>query len=47
MQPAQVLQLGSTTWFSVGVDPSYGFKVCVTYDARQQDCRARISQLDY
>ena len=37
VQPAQVLQLGSTTWLSVSVDLASGFEVCVTYNELSVD----------
>lgn len=40
VQPAQVLQLGNTTWFSVSVDPASGFKVCVQYNELSEDGRS-------
>ena len=40
MQPAQVLQLGNTTWFSVSVDPASGFSVCATYNELSEDGRS-------
>ena len=35
--PAQVLQVGSTTWFSVSVDLATGFEVCATYNELSVD----------
>ena len=40
VQPAQVLQLGNTTWFSVSVDLASGFEVCVTYNELSADGRS-------
>ena len=39
VQPAQVLQLGNTTWFSVSVDSATGFEVCVQYNELSVDGR--------
>ena len=40
VQPAQVLQLGSTTWLSVSVDLASGFEVCATYNELSADGRS-------
>lgn len=37
VQPAQVLQLGNTTWFSISVDLASGFAVCVQYNELSKD----------
>ena len=39
VQPAQVLQLGNTTWFSVSVDLATGFEVCAQYNELSVDGR--------
>lgn len=37
VEPTQVLQLGSTTWFSVSVNLTSGFEVCTTYNELSAD----------